>query len=156
MKLFYAKTEPISTYAAEVWGLENVAQIEKVHTFSITRFLNVPLHSSNTMIYGEKKKKKKAGRYPLFIRTAVKCIKYWLKLIRLPMTRICRQAYEMLLLQHEAGRLNWATSIHNILAKNVFGIVWLCQGVGFETRFIAEFKDRLISYSEIESDDKYR
>ena len=42
-KLFDAQNEPILTYAAEVWGLEDVSHIEKVHTFAIKRFLNVPL-----------------------------------------------------------------------------------------------------------------
>ena len=123
---------------AEIWGSGDTKQIEKVHTFAIKRFLNVPLHSSNKMICGE------TGRYPWFITTYVKCIKYWLKLTRLPVRRICRQAYEMFLSQHEAGRQNWPTSVKNILARNCFGIVWLCQGVGFEARFIAEFKDRHI------------
>ena len=43
LKLLDAQTEPILTYAAEVWGLGNVTQIEKVYTFAIKRFLNVPL-----------------------------------------------------------------------------------------------------------------
>ena len=155
-KLFDAQITPILTYAAEVWGLHGTKQIEKVHTFAIKRFLNVPLHCSNKMIYGE------TGRYPLFITTYVKCIKFWLKLTRLPMTRICRQAYEMLLLQHEAGKQNWVTNVKAVLVENGFGIVWLCQSVGYETHFIAEFKDRLICcykqnwHSEMESDDKYR
>ena len=77
-KLFDAQIKPILTYAAEVWGFGDVKQIEKVYTFAIKRFLNVPLHSSNKMIYGE------TGRYPLFITTYVKCIKYWIKLTRSP------------------------------------------------------------------------
>ena len=52
-KLFDAQITPILTYAAEVWGLHDTKQIEKVHTFAIKRFLNVPLHCSNKMIYGE-------------------------------------------------------------------------------------------------------
>jgi hypothetical protein len=154
-KLFDAQIEPILTYAAEVWGLEDVEQIERVHTFASKRFLNVPLHSSNLMIYGE------TGRYPLFIRTTIKCIKYWIKLTRSPMSRICRQAYEMLRLQHEAGKQNWASKVKNILTENGFAIVWLCQGVGFENHFVAEFKDRLICcykqnwHSVIENNDKY-
>ena len=89
-KLFDTQIEPILTYSSEVWGLENVDQIEKVHTFAIKRFLNVPLHSSNKLVYGQ------TGRYPLFIRTAVKCIslfRYWLKLSTFPTSRICKQAY---------------------------------------------------------------
>ena len=71
----------------------------------------------------------------------------------------------MLLSQHEAGRQTWATSVKKILAKKKkkgFDIVWLSQGAGYEARFIAEFKDRLISsykqnwYSEVESGNKYR
>ena len=141
-KLFDAQNEPILTYAAEVWGLEDVSHIEKVHTFAIKRFLNVPLHSSNKIIYGE------TDRYRLFTRTSVNCIQFWLKLTRLPVRRICRQAYEMFLSQHEAGRQNRTPSVKNLLAKNGFGIVWFCQGVGFEARFIAEFKDRLFSYRQ--------
>ena len=70
------------------------------------------------------------------------------------------------LLQHDAGRQHRATNVKNILAttkkKEGFGLVLLCQGVGFEAHFIAEFKDRLMScykqnwHSQIESDHKYR
>ena len=124
---------------AEIWGSGDTKQIEKVHTFAIKRFLNVPLHSSNKMICGE------TGRYPWFITTYVKCIKYWINLTRSPGTRICRQAFEILLLQHEAGKQNWVSSVQNLLMENGFGIVWLCQGVGSETQFMAEFNDRVIS-----------
>ena len=111
-----AQIEPMLTYTAEVWTLEDVAQIKKkkkkkVHTFAIKRFLNVPLHSSNKINYGQ------TGRYQLFILTYIKYIKYLLKLTRLRTKRFCRQACEMFLLQHEAGRQNWAISIWHSLAK---------------------------------------
>ena len=118
--------------------------------------MNVPLHTLNKDVYGE------TGRYPLQIRISVKCIRYWLKLVSLPMSRICRQEYEMLLLQHESGHFNWVSNVKKILSENGFGMVWLSQGVGFELTFIAEFKDRLIScytqnwHSELENNDKYR
>ena len=48
-KLFDSQIEPMLTYDAEVWGLENVGQIEKVQTFAMKRFLSVPLHSSNKL-----------------------------------------------------------------------------------------------------------
>ena len=68
----------------------------------------------------------------------------------------------MLLLQHEAGKQNWVTNDKTVFVENGFGIVWLCQSVGYETHFIAEFKDRLICcykqnwHSEMESDNKHR
>ena len=70
--------------------------------------------------------------------------------------------YEMLLAEHNQGKENWVSKIQRILTENGFGIVWLCQGVGYEMRFVAEFKDRLIScykqnwHSEIESSEKYK
>ena len=119
------------------------------------RFLGVPSHSSNKLLYGE------SGRYPLFIRTAVKCVKYWLKLTKPPLSRLSRQTYKMLLVEHNQGKVNRVSKIQRILTENGFGIVWLCQGGGYEMRFVAEFKDRLIScykqnwHSEIESNEKY-
>ena len=80
-KLFDTQVVPMLTYAAEVWGLDNNLEMEKVHTMAIKRFLNIPIHSSNTMAYGD------SGRYPLFILTYMKAIKYWLKLTKLPISR---------------------------------------------------------------------
>ena len=50
-QLFDTQIEPILTWAAEVWGLEDVGQIEKVQIFAMKRFLDVPLHSSNKLLY---------------------------------------------------------------------------------------------------------
>ena len=52
-KPFDTQREPILTYAAAVWSLEDVGPIEKVHTFAMKRFLGVPLHSLNKLLYGE-------------------------------------------------------------------------------------------------------
>ena len=59
---------------------------------------------------------------------------------RTPGTRICRQANEILLLQHEAREQKWVSRVKNVIMENSFGIAWLCQGVGFDTQFMAEFK----------------
>ena len=52
-KLSDSEIEPMLTYAAEIWGLENVGQMGKVQTFAMKRFLRVPLHSSNKLLYEE-------------------------------------------------------------------------------------------------------
>eukprot|EP00745_Piridium_sociabile_P040569 TRINITY_DN782_c0_g1_i3.p1 TRINITY_DN782_c0_g1~~TRINITY_DN782_c0_g1_i3.p1 ORF type:complete len:396 (+),score=16.17 TRINITY_DN782_c0_g1_i3:171-1358(+) len=155
-KLFDTQIEPILTYAAEVWGLSENIQMENVHTFAIKKFFFVPLHSSNQMCYGE------SGRYPLFIRSYVKCLRYWLKLIRLPMSRLCRQAYEMLFRQQELGHCNWASDMKKVLIENGFGVVWIMQEVGSEKSFVLEFKQRLIDcfqqnwHARISENQKYR
>jgi hypothetical protein len=58
-KLFDTQIQPMLTYAAEVWGLVDNIQMEIVHTYAIKRFVNVPLHTSNKMIYSE------IGRYTI-------------------------------------------------------------------------------------------
>ena len=155
-KLFNTQIEPMITYAAEIWGLSDNQWMERVHLFAIKRFLSVPLHASNKMAYGE------TGRYPLKIRTIIKSIKYWLKLIKLPSSRLCKQAYEMLLRQHERGNKNWVDQVKNVLTQNGFGLVWITQEVGNDNVFISEFKDRLIcSYKQnwhaaLEENSKYQ
>ena len=154
-KMFDVQIEPIITYGAEIWGLNINSQMEKVHTYAMKRFLNVAIHSSNTVLYGD------MGRYPLYIRTFVKSIKYWLKLMKLPNSRLCKQAYNMMLLQMEYGKENWAYKVKKVLTEHGFGFVWLSQGVGNDQQFVAEFKDRLVCsfkqnwHSDMESKDKY-
>ena len=93
---------------------------------------------------------------------AVKCVKYWLKLTKLPLSRLSTQTYEMLLAEHNQGKVHCVSKIPRILTENGFGIVWLCKGLGYEMQFVAKFKDRLIScykqnwHSEIESNGKYK
>ena len=154
-KLFDAQIQPMITYAAEIWGLSENIYMERVHTYPIKRFLNIQIHSSNTLVYGE------TGRYALFIGTYVKCIKYWIKLTRLSPFRLCRQAYEKLFIQSEAGKENWASQVKQVLTRNGFGLVWLCLDVGNESEFLAEFKDRMLAcfkqnwHSKIEENEKY-
>lgn len=154
-KMFDAQVEPIMTYAAEVWGLEDNILMERVQTFAIKRFLRVPIHASNSVMYGD------TGRYSLYIQTYVKCIRYWLRLLKLPRQRLCKQAYDMLINQMEMGYSSWATKVKDILMVNGFGFVWLNQGVGDEKMFLLEFKDRLIScfkqnwHSKLECNEKY-
>ena len=68
----------------------------------------------------------------------------------------------MLLLQHETGHYNWASKVQSILTENGFGIVWLCQGVGYASAFVAEFKTRLTAcymqdwHYEMQNNDRYK
>ena len=61
----------------------------------------------------------------------------------MPNTRICKQAYEMLLKLSEQGHENWVTKIQSLLCQNGFGIVWMFKEVGNEKLFLCMFKERL-------------
>ena len=137
-RLFTAKVQPILLYGSEIWGHSESIEVERVHTFAFKTFLKLPLHCSNSLLYGE------IGRHPLHIYSAMSMLRYWLKLLKLPTSRLNRQAYAMVLNMNNDGHTNWATRVKELLESNGFGYVWTNQSVADEKRFIARFKQRLI------------
>ena len=135
--LFNSKIQPILLYGSEFWGAYESVEVERVHTFAFKRFLSVSLYASNKLLY------KETGRYPLHIVSKINVIRYWFKLLKLPMSRLCKQSYQSLLNHHSNGHANWASEVQNILCKNGFGIVWMSQSVGCEKTFLKTFRERL-------------
>ena len=75
-KLFDAQIQPIVQYGAEIWGFEGASLlIEKIHLFAMKRYLGVDMRTPNDLVYGELR------RYPIYINSNVRCIRYWLKLV---------------------------------------------------------------------------
>ena len=73
------------TYGPEVWGImADYSITERVHMFAIKRcfFLNVSTRTPSALVSGE------IGRYPLYVNTYTRCIKYWLNLVRMPDNRL--------------------------------------------------------------------
>ena len=70
-KPFDCQIQPMLTYGAEAWALiADHTVIERVHLFTIKRLFNISAKTPSALVYGE------AGRYPLYIQTYTKCIKY--------------------------------------------------------------------------------
>ena len=156
-KLFDSQIQPILTYGAEIWGLsENQETIERIHLFAIKRFLGVHTKTPRHLVYGD------TGRFPLFIVTYTKCIKFWLKILRMDQIRLCNKAYRMLIHLQNQNYVTWIDKIKTILYRYGFGCVWEAQGVGNEALFMRQFRERLIDcyrqtwHSSIESHDFYR
>ena len=139
-KLFDSKVYPVLSYACELWGMNDMPEIEKVHTVCMKRFLNVSIHCSNVTLYAD------TGRYPLSINHKLRCVKYWLRLLKLDKARIAKQAYEMLLSLYESKQCSdsWVADIRTLLLENGFGLVWLNKQVGNEKRFLQSLKTRLV------------
>jgi hypothetical protein len=137
-KLFDARVVPMLLYAAEIWGVQDFNQVEKVHLFACKRFLNVSLHTPNYVVYGE------LNRYPVLVLSAVRSIAYWLRLCSLPNNRFASMAYQMLKSLDERGKNTWVTHVKNLLCSSGFGYVWISQEVGNHKAFLAEFKQRMI------------
>ena len=138
MKLFDSKVQPILQYGAEVWGLMAGELIEPAHLFAMKRFLCVDRRTPNDLVYGE------YARYPVYINSYVRCIRYWLKLVTMSSERLPYKAYIMLRMLDERGKKTWVTYVRECLSKYGFACVWLSQGVGDVNVFMKCFKERLI------------
>ena len=137
-KIFDSKIQSILMYSSEIWGIQRLDQIEKVHLLACKRFLGVPLKTPNKLVYSE------LGRYPLYINSVVKVIKYWFRLLQMNDSRLTKQAYLMCVSLDEKGKKCWVTGIREILSKAGFMHIWLNQGVCNKKLFLSQFKQRLV------------
>ena len=85
-------------YGSELLGFQQFAVIEKAHMFACKRFLNVGVQTPSKMIYGD------SGRYPMFVTSAIRCVKYWLRIINLSDEKLPKKAYNMLLYLHDLSK----------------------------------------------------
>lgn len=136
-KLFDAQVKPMLLYAAEIWGTTSYKAVENVHLFACKKILGVSKNTPNNLVYGE------LGRYPLYVDSVVRTVKYWLKILELPQERLPRLAYEK-----EKTELNktlgWGKNVKHWLETNGYAQVWMNQGVHNVNSFLRSFKQRLI------------
>ncbi|WP_419586745.1 hypothetical protein, partial [Thiolapillus sp.] len=154
-KIYNAQILPVLMYGSELWGYQRFDVIEKAHLFACKRLLNVGLQTPNNMVLGD------LGRFPIFILTAVRCIKFWLRILRLPEERLTKKAYSMLLHLQENGKKTWTFRVMQLICTNGFGEVWFQQGVGDVGVFLRCFRQRLVEQytqdwaAEIETKERY-
>lgn len=136
--LFDRVIVPILLYGSEIWGLNNVDEIERVHVQFCKQILHLRLSTASYFVYGE------LGRYPLTSKLYLRVIKYWLKLMQ-GSKPLVKDAYRMLYNVCEADRrvTNWASQVKNLLFRLGFGHVWLYQGVANIDRFLKLFEQRV-------------
>ena len=138
-KLFDGQVQPILQYGAEIWAFGKAAyEVEKVHTYGMKKFLGVDRRTPNDFLYGE------LDRYPVYLNSYVRCIRFWLKLTRMEEHRVPYKAYKMLQYWDQRGKLTWATQIRTMLNKYGFSLVWENQGVESIAAFIRIFRQRII------------
>ena len=112
--------------------------MDKVHPLALKKLFNVSPRTPSDLAYGE------TDRFPLYIHSYTACIKYWLRLTRMDISRLPRKAYNTLLLVHNinSGKLCRAPQGHQVLYKVSFGFVWESQRVQNPEIFTEAFKKK--------------
>ena len=68
-------------------------------------FLVVDMKTLNDLVYGE------TDRFPITLNSAVRCIRYWLKLTCMGEDRLPRKSYMMLYNLDARGKRNWVSNV---------------------------------------------
>ena len=129
-KTFNTIILPILCYGAEIWGFKEYKSLEKVQIKFFKQFLGVNRNAPGLAVLGD------CGRNKVFVHTVLKCIKYWLKLTRLPSDRCVKKCYNMLYAMDQRGKANWVTDIKRVLNHYGFSYVWQYQCVGDNSNFL--------------------
>lgn len=79
--------------------------IENIHKFVMKRFLGITFWSPNTLVYSQ------YGRYPLYICTYTRCIRYWLRITHLPLNFLPRKELVMLEKFLQNNKTTWLNHI---------------------------------------------
>ena len=108
LKLFDTLILPILTYCCEVWGFENITEIERVHLNFCKRILRIRQTTPNFMVYGE------LGRFPLSVHIRCRMISFWCKLQS--ENKLASKLYHLLIyLKNFKGcKFRWLDCIENI------------------------------------------
>ena len=137
-ELFDKCTVPVLTYGSEVWGTDVNICIENVQLKFCRSELGVGSKAASPAVLGE------CGRNHLSILCNIKAIKFWIKLLSLPDENLIKSCYNVLYVQCERGKKNWASRIKQLLSQFGYGYVWLNQHVDNINTFMERFKTTLI------------
>ena len=112
-------------YCSDIWGVKQYEGIERVQFLARKKFLRVGLKSSNSALLGD------CVRIPVFVKSQINVIKYWLRLLSLPEERwtknviICFICFSY----SNFGKDNWFAYVRDILCITGFADAWYNQGV---------------------------
>ena len=137
-KLFEMKVVPILLYGSEIWGYRKYEVLEKVQYYACKRYMCVGIKSCNAAVLGD------CGRFPLHVETAKRCVKYWIRILKMPNNRLVKKCYNMMKYFDELGNSNWCSRVKQLLQSTGFNYVWEMQDIQNESSFISAFVQRLI------------
>ena len=124
LSLFDSLVPPILLYGAEVWGIYNISNIDKIHIKYCKAILGVRQQTPNYAVFGE------LGRYPLSVICKERALNFWIKILKCdnstsPIFHVFRhQVNELTLHPHER---TWAFEIKRTLDNLGLSNFWNLQ-----------------------------
>jgi hypothetical protein len=124
LKLFDSLVKPVLLYGSEIWGASINSGNNPINKFTnkfYRTLLGVPRNTSNAGIHAE------LGRFPIHINAHQSMVRYWFRLITLPMDRLSAHCYWSLFDSNTQKKDPWLSSIENIINSTGQYFVWYGQ-----------------------------
>ena len=115
--------------------------------FGCKKFFGVTKKTPNCLIYSE------VGRYPLYIESTLRAVKYWIRIVNMDCNRLPKLALMREVKEAEKTN-NWALNIKKVLDKYGFGYVWNENGTLQGRGFLKALKERMVDVFRQELNDK--
>ena len=129
---------PILLYTSEIWGIENVDLIVKLHVKLCKHILHCKTSTPPCMVYGE------LGELPPSIEIKCRILKFWGSMLTTP-EKLSSKMYKVLfmLYSNNVYKSPWLKYVENTLNCNGLGIYWQNQTVENLECFTSTVKTRL-------------
>ena len=121
LDLFDKMILPILLYGCEIWGYEDIQQIEVFYRDFLKEILRLNKQTTNCMVYGE------AGRKPLSITVKTRMVCFWHKTMTGAETKLSYKMTHLLRKLHEQNQHSspWLKNIEQILNSCGMSNIWL-------------------------------
>ena len=125
LKMFDHTVLPILLYGSEIWGFENIDQLETFHNDFLRKISNMRKSTPIYILHGE------LGRYPISINIKMRMLGFWISMITGKAEKFSRILYKTLLDDEISGikQYKWVSCIKNILQSTGKNNIWLSQKV---------------------------
>ena len=122
LKLFDSLVSPVLLYSSEIWGFENLKDVEKVHLQYCKNILKIRNSTPNYMVYGE------LGRLPLEIIVKSRIILFWNSLL-FEDNKLSSIMYKIMLNlhSHHPSKFKWISNVKSILDEVGLSFIWRDQ-----------------------------
>ena len=94
-----------------MWDYRYCEKVEKIQSKFCKRFSCLSSSTPDCLVLGE------CGRLPISVTYMVRCLSYWIKLLKMDNHRYPKHCYLKLKRLDESGKIRWASHIKSMVFK---------------------------------------